>query len=244
MPILVPYSPCKLFFTDYTDENPDSLTITNGLFNGDRIVKETPYMKDVSKYQRCKIIELTVAEADGIYIDSTSHGNWGKCLKSFEILDNVVQDIKRFYELSGEDVNYTINMSCNELVVTFITMGDKIKPEESHAGKIDTYLLELKNILKDKYKRIKITGNWLEVRTPKTGPNRGFMGDYSFYLSEFLRNVRNNVYTIDNTEENDRPSTKYRLALINWKNKISNDGFIMDISGGDHQSIVQLKKQI
>ena len=225
----------ELFFTDYTDENPNALNIEDVLVNLEtkRVINETPYMKDVSNFRRAKMITLKVSEADGLFINS-----YGKCLTSFEMLDDIVADIKRFYVLSGEEVNYTINMEFGKLVITFITLGDNIKPEESQVGKIDKYLSELKEILKGRgYKRINDKGNWLEIKTPKRGPSR--YGDQSFDLRDLVRKVLQNQITLDNVN----PDDKNKIELINWKNKVTQDGFDIKISGGDHQAIFQLKRQ-
>src|ERR1022692_3260256 len=106
------------FFTDYTDEDKDALSIENCLLYDGRVIKETHYMKDISKYKRCKEITLTVGKTDGI--DTL---NSGQCFTSFEILKNAVHDIERFFALSGEEVNYTINTEYDELVITFVTIG-------------------------------------------------------------------------------------------------------------------------
>ncbi len=218
----------QMFFTDYTDEDPNSLSIENVLINtkDKRIISETPYIKDISKFRRAKKITLNIGKADGIITRS------GTCLTSFDILKETVADIERFYALSGEEVNYTINMEYDELVITFITLGDSIKPEESHVTNIDKYLLELKTILKNmKYHRVSNKGNWLEVRTPSKGDN-------SYYLSNLLSKIKRDEITLENTDEGN--ASKGKIELIKWKNKTWEDGYQMKLSGGDNQVIVQL----
>jgi multimeric flavodoxin WrbA len=222
----------KMFFTDYTDESPDALTITNCLLYDGMVIKETPYMKNISKYRRCKQIELTVGKADGIKAMDTFSGG-GQCFTSFEVLKNAVFDIERFFALSNEEVNYTINTSYDELVITFVTVGDDIKPEETHSTKIDTYLLELKGILSGRgYKRISISGNRLDLRTPQK-PR-----DTAINLSWFLSKIKNGERNLDNT------NSEYirDIELIKWRNKIIEDRFNFDISGGDNQVVIKMIK--
>jgi len=117
----------QLFFTDYSDENPNALTIKNGLVlkngNDARFVDDTAYMKDASKYRRAKLITLRVGKPDGIQL------KMGKCMTDLEMLSNTLLDIQRFYDLSGEDINYTINTDYMGLTVEFITLGDMVKSE-------------------------------------------------------------------------------------------------------------------
>ena len=97
---------------------------------------------------------------------------------------------------------------------------------------------KLKEILKERgYKRINDKGNWLEIKTPKRGPSR--YGDQSFDLRDLVRKVLQNQITLDNVN----PDDKNKIELINWKNKVTQDGFDIKISGGDHQAIFQLKRQ-
>lgn len=219
----------QLFFTDYTDENPDSLKITNGLVYNGQFKTDTPYMKDTSKYRRAKLIELNVGKANGVSISS------GKCMTDLEMLSNTLLDIKRFYDLSGEDVNYTINTDYMGLTVKFITLGDMVKPEESQSTKIDDYLKRIGDCIKRKgHKKQTIDGNWLDMRFPKKGG--GPLG-FDYAISDKLRKIGNGNLTIDMTaNEIDR-------ELITIRNEAWEDGLKFDISGGDQQVVVKLVKR-
>ena len=70
----------QLFFTDYTDEDPNSLKITNGLVFNDKFISDTSYMKDTSKYRRAKLVELRVDKPDGISVGMY------KCLTNIDVL--------------------------------------------------------------------------------------------------------------------------------------------------------------
>ena len=118
------------FFFDYIDKDPKSLTIKNGLVYNGNFVPDTTYMKDTSKYRRAKLITLRVGKPDGIQIDM------GNCMTDIEMLSNTLQDIQRFYDLSGEEVNYKINTSYMGLIVEFITLGDMVKAEEFRRTRI------------------------------------------------------------------------------------------------------------
>jgi hypothetical protein len=220
----------RMFFTDYTDDRPGSLTIENGLVYDGQFITDTTYMKDPSKYRRAKLITLDVCDADGI-----STKGMGKCLTNLEVLQNLLSDIERFYSMSGEEVNYSINTDYSGLVVKFITLGDVPGAEESQATKIDGYLQRVKEwIRKRGHKRQTINGNWLDMRFTKKGaPTMG----YDYYVGEKLRKVGEGIYTLDNTTDaSDR-------ELITIRNEAWEDGLKFSISGGDNQVVLKLVKR-
>jgi hypothetical protein len=219
----------QLFFTDYTDENPKALTITNGLVYDGEFKSDTTYMKDTSKYRRAKLIELNVGKADGINISMK------KCMTDLETLSNVLLDIKKFYDLSGEDINYTINTDYMGLSVKFITLGDMVKAEESQSTKIDDYLKRVGECIKKKgHKRQTINGNWLDMRFAKKGG--GPLG-FDYAVSDKLRKISEGILTHENTtNEIDR-------ELITIRNEAWEDGLKFNISGGDNQVVLKLVKR-
>jgi hypothetical protein len=219
----------QLFFTDYTDENPKALKITHGLVYDGEFKSDTTYMKDTSKYRRAKLIELNVGKANGVRISS------GKCMTDLEMLSNTLLDIKRFYDLSGEDVNYTINTDYMGLTVKFITLGDMIKPEESQSTKIDDYLKRIGDCIKKKgHKKQTINGNWLDMRFAKKGG--GPLG-FDYAISDKLRKIGEGILTHENTtNEIDR-------ELITIRNEAWEDGLKFNISGGDNQVVLKLVKR-
>lgn len=214
------------FFTDYTDEDPDSLKITNGLVYDGRFIIDTSYMKNPSEYRRAKLIELYVCDADGI-----STPGMGSSLTNLEVLQNLLEDIKRFYALSGEDINYSINTDYYGLKVQFIVLGDVPKAEENQSTKIDEYLKNIGECIKKKgHKRQSIKGNWLDIKFDKKG-------NYDIAISSKLKRISSGALNLDNTtNEIDR-------ELIEIRNAAWEDGLRMDISGGDQQVVIRLVKR-
>jgi hypothetical protein len=223
----------QLFFTDYSDENPNALTIKNGLVlrngNDARFLDDTTYIKDPSKYRRAKLITLRVGKPNGIKL------KMGNCMTDLEMLSNTLLDIQRFYNLSGEDVNYTINTDYMGLTVEFITLGDMIKSEESQSTKIDEYLKRVADCIKKKgHKKQTINGNWLDMKFPKIGG--GPMG-YSYGVSNKLRKIGSGELEFDMTTDTiDRD-------LITIRDEAWEDGLKFDISGGDNQVVLKLVKR-
>jgi hypothetical protein len=218
------------FFFDYTDDRPGSLTIENGLVYDNQFITDTSYMKDPSKYRKAKLITLDVCDVNGI-----STKGMGKCLTDLDILQNLLNDIQRFYSISGEKVNYSINTDYSGLEVKFITLGDVPKTDESQATKIDGYLQRVKEWIKKRgHKKQTISGNFLDMRFAKKGaPTMG----YDYYVGEKLRKVGDGRLTLDNTtDESDR-------NLITIRNECWEDGLKFSISGGDNQVVLKLVKR-
>ena len=216
----------RQLFTDYTDENPDSLTIKNVVIVDNHVKDVTPYMKDVSKYRKAKMVTLSLGKVDGISIGME------KCLTSFDKLKDVLHEIERFYDLSEEkEINFNIGMDWKGLTITFIIMGGFAKQEESMVDKIDGYLTRIKEALNSMgHKRITIKGNWLDARF-----GRGSK-DYSFGISRSLRKISDGEMTLDNTERD------YYIKMIEVRNEALEDGLKFDISGGDQQVVLKLVK--
>lgn len=201
----------KMFFTDYIDADPDSFKIKNGLVYDGDFIDDTSYMKNPSKYRRAKLVTINVCEADGI-----STPGIGATLTNIETLQNLLDDIKRFYALSGEEINYSINTNYRGLEVQFVTLGDVPKSEESQASKIDGYLQRVKEWIKKRgHKKQTISGNWLDMRFVKKGaPPMG----YDYYVNDKLRKVGDGTLNLENsTGESD-------IEIITIRNEAWEDG--------------------
>ena len=216
----------RQLFTDYTDENPNSLAIKNVVIVDNHVKDVTPYMKDVSKYRKAKMVTLSLGKLDGINIGME------KCLTSFEKIKEVINEIERFYDLSEEkDINFNIGMDYKGLTITFIIMGGFAKQEESMVDKIDGYLTRVQDWLKSMgHKRVTLKGNWLDARFAKKN-------DYSYGISDTLIKVGRGTMNLDNTD-NER-----RRVLIEIRNEAWEDGLKFNISGGDQQVVLKLVKR-
>jgi hypothetical protein len=217
----------QLFFTDYTDDNPDSLKIIDGLVVDGKFISDTTYLKDGSKYRRAKLVKLNVAKPNGISI------GMNKCLTDIEVLSNLLSDINRFYDMSGEEINYVINTDYMGLNLEFVVLGDFVKPEESQAKKIDEYLTRVRDWVRKKgHKTQTINGNWLNMRFKRGGGPLG----YDYIISDKLRKVGNGDINLNNyTQESDK-------ELIEIRNEAWEDGLKFSVSGGDNQVVLKLVK--
>jgi hypothetical protein len=217
----------RQLFTDYTDENPDSLVIKNVFVHDGSVVPETAYMKDASKYRKAKMVTLSLGKVDGISLPGME-----RCMTSFDKLREVLREIERFYDLSEEkEINFNIGMDWKGLIVTFIIMGGFAKQEESLAEKIDGYLNRIKEALNSMgHRRVTVKGNWLDARFAKKN-------DYSFGISNKLHKIGRGEITLANADRD------YYIKMVEVRNEAWEDGLKFEIGGGDQQVVLKLVKR-
>jgi len=212
----------KLFFTDYTDDNLGTLNIENALVKDGVIGKMTPYVKDPKKVRKCKIVTLNIGKPKGLKLPN------GNCMNDLETLENLILDIKRFYALSGEEINYIINTDFMGLSVKFITLGEYLTDSDSKSKEIDELLGELKAIFKENGKRPSLKGNWLELKG-----NIDYISDYFWKIDRGDWNGNHHHYA----------QSKFIRSLIDWYNKVTAEGFTLKTSTNERQFVVRLFNQ-
>jgi hypothetical protein len=219
-----------MFFTDYYDENPDNFNVKNVLvFDNKKVVSETLYMKEPSKYRKAKVITIRVSKPNGI------ESGTAKYLTTIEPLQRMLSDIERFYEMSGEEINYKIKTDFDGLSIEFLVLGEQMKDDQSKQKTIDELFNELKGIYKEKGYRPSIKGNWFELKTSAKKKYSSY-GDFSIELRRTLGQINSGAMNLDNARES------YK-SLIEWRNKVHQNGMTMNIGGGDHQVVISLKNQ-
>lgn len=220
-----------MFFTDYYDEDPNNFSITNVLvFDNKEVVEETPYMKAPSKYRKGKLIKVKIAKPDGIRFSGSSS------LTSISVLQDLLSDIERFYDLSGEDINYKIDMNYMGLSVEFLVLGEYMKESDSKVGKVDELLKEFKDLFTKRGFRPKLKGNSVEIRTSSKKSWSAY-GDYSVDLRSIMNRINNGDINLENL-----PRPNWR-DLVEWYNKVQENGLSIKVMGGDHQFLLKLKNQ-
>ena len=219
------------FFAEYYDEDPDNFKIENVLlYNNKEVKKMTPYLKDPSKYRKAKIVTVKVDKPKG---PSYGMSNFST---SLETLQNILSDLERFYDMTGEEVNYKIINDFMGSHIQFLVAGESMSDDSSKVKLIDNFLKEFKEMFKKRGFRPSIKGNWVEIRTSgkKSWSN---YGDYSVDLRSLMNKIKNGDITLENL-----PRESYR-DLVEWYNKVFDENLTMDILGGDHQFVIKLKNQ-
>lgn len=103
------------YFTDYTDANKESVKIINGYIDHLDVFRET----ETPEENIDKLIKVIVGNAGDIMIGGGGPLD-GYCLQSLDPLKKAVDDINRFYQLTGSDVNYSIGIEVDELCICFL----------------------------------------------------------------------------------------------------------------------------
>ena len=209
-------------FIDYVDNKQFQL-IEGFVTSDNRFFTDVANVKNDTR--RCKEIRIELEDiAQGI---QPQRGG-GRCLTNIETLSNILATIKQFYQRSGEEPNFQINPSYDDLEIIFYLVGGLVEGSEFEAkGKIEELLKELEGILKTKYKYKKVnlkSSNWLEIRTPVKGG-----GDW--ILRDSIR--RSFTGQLDATRH---------AEIIAWATKVTQSGYQYNLPGGDNQVVVQLKK--
>lgn len=212
----------KEYFYDYIDFKKNCFQIKNGIIKEEpggktSFINTTPYMKKGIKYKKAKLVEIIASETNGISIDGK------KCLTDIEVLLDIISDIKRFFVMSGENINFKINTTYIGLEVEFLIIGNEIEESTSKSDKIDEYLKRINDcIVKKGHKKGKINGNWLDF---------SIRDKYATGLFYKLKNIRD-----QNIIESTNPIDS---ELIKIRNEAWEDGIKWELSGGDNQLVIK-----
>lgn len=218
-----------MFFIDYYDKGKNNFKIENVLLHDDKeVIKETPYLKNPSKYKKAKLVTVRVDEPDGPLYNMSNFST------SLEILQNILSDLERFYDMANEEVNYKIITDYMGIHIQFLVVGETLSDDSSKVKIVDDLLKEFKEMFKRRGFKPSTKGNWVEVKT-SAKKSRSIYGDYSIDLRRIMNKINDGEITLQNLERE-----SYR-DLVEWYNKVSSNGFLIDILGGDHQFVIRLK---
>lgn len=216
-------------FYDLIDQGAELNITDNYLTENNKVIRITPYIKTPKTTRHCKLVELTI-KSDSKGIDISILGMGLTTIKNIDILDDITSRIKKFYSmLDQQEPNFTINSDYRGLNIIFVVIGNflSLSNESSKSELVDKHLLNLEKALKiNKNYRIKINGNWLEMG-----------GKDCFAKSTYLYNIKRGTYNADHHLYDQSKSIK---SLVDWYNKLIEDGLDFKQSGGDNQMVIQL----
>lgn len=214
------------FFIDYIDEKKFSLK--SGF-----LTKDNRFFTDVSGVSKttrmCKMVTIRI---DDVGKGIQGPGSGPRSMTSFDPINKILGEIKKFYARSGESPNFTIDPRWEDVDISFFILGGLVDDTHTKDQSIIIGLQkELVPILKDRgWKRVtQKRNNWVEIRTPAKG---GFWNRADFGLRDVLTKAREGQLQV-----NDR-----NQPLIDWVAKVIQAGFTYTVGGGDNQVVVQLKK--
>lgn len=212
------------FFSEYYDEDPNNFKIENVFVYKNQFVKEvTPYVKNTKDYRKGKMVTVRV--------DGSPNGpsyRMSKFSTSLETLKNILSDLERFYDITGEKVNYKIITDFTGVSIEFLVMGEPLSEDINRTNIIDRLLKELKDIFVSKGFRPKVKGNWFEVRT-KGKKGMSIYGDYSIDLVTQFNKIKNG----------DELGPRY-VDFIEWYNKVTDENLNIYLTNGDHQFVLKI----
>jgi hypothetical protein len=208
------------YFTEWYDT--DRLIIEDYLFNTkeNQVVKKTPYVKNPKIMKECKVVTINAFDSNNLK-GASLPGMSANCLTDINALDNIISDIKRFYNISGQEVNYTIESDYMGIIFKLVIITGDYDESKTKQKDIDELFKELNQLLIERRKRTTIKGNWFEIR----GENN--------YSNTFFKLKRNML--LDN-------GTEFIRGLLQWYQKVQDRGMELDISGGDNQTVLNLKE--
>lgn len=211
------------FFLEFIDQK--KFTLKSGF-----LTKDNRFFTDVAGVnkttRKCKMATIEI-EGVGNGIQGPSGG--GRAMTSFESLDKVLTEIKKFYARSGESPNFIIEPQWEDIEITFFLVGGLVEQSDTQTqDKIINLQKELLDICKKRgYKRVSLkNNNWLEIRTP-VKDQRLYYGIVDVFIK--LPNG-----TLPENERNQ--------PLLDWYQKVTAAGLTLYRSGGDNQIVIQLKK--
>lgn len=83
------------FFSEWSDDNPNSVTITDIIINTDKkeVYKPTTYLKDPTKIVKGKMVQLFISKPSGLSLSNM--GIMWSCMDNFEDLSSAIEYILR-----------------------------------------------------------------------------------------------------------------------------------------------------
>jgi hypothetical protein len=211
------------FFMDYVDEK--KFTLVSGF-----LTKDDRFFTDVANTnkttRKCKMVTIELEDvANGI-----QKPGGGRSLNSFETIDKILSEIKKFYARSGESPNFSIETRWEDITITFFIVGGLVEETDTNIqDNIIKFQKELLQICKNRgYKRVSLkNNNWCEIRTPVRDPYNIYYGTINIF----------NQLRDGNLPVNDR-----NQPLIDWYQRLTTAGLTIDRRGGDQQIVIKLRK--
>jgi hypothetical protein len=190
------------FFLEFIDDKKFSLK--SGFLS-----KDNRFFTDVAVVnkgtRKCKMVTIRI---EGVANGIQGPGSGPRALTSFESLDKVLNEIKKFYARSGESPNFVIDPQWEDIDIVFFLTGGIVDESDS---KIQNDIIEFQNELLDickkrGYKRVSLkNNNWCEIRTPVKEQNL-----YYGIIDVF------NKLSNGNLPENER-----NQPLLNWYQRLT-----------------------
>ena len=232
----------RLLFSEYTDQDDDTLKITdchveyNGMYKEGRLVIKKGVNFGTNRTAVAKLVELKFDMSDETGIDEVESQltfNTGTCMTDLDKLQEAIEIVQRFYIARNDNnVNFNIENDNGVLVLMFVVVGPDIDKKEDKMPKVNGWLKRMADLIAGyQKKRPVLKDNWLEFR---------YSTSQDMMQTGTIRRLRK---IADGTHEEvnatDTKQAEYVKALKEIRDEAWEEGLKLSIGGGDRQVVIK-----
>lgn len=234
----------RLLFSEYTDQDDDTLKITdchveyNGMYKEGRLVIKKGVNFGTNRTAVAKLVEIKFDMSDETGIDEVESQftfNTGTCMTDLDKLQEVIEIVQRFYIARNDNnVNFNIENDNGVLVLMFVVVGPDIEKKEDKMPKVNGWLRRMADIIAGyQKKRPVLKDNWLEFRYSSS--SQSYMQIATLRrLSKIADGTHEEV-----NAETDPKQAAYVKALKEIRDEAWEEGLKLSIGGGDRQVVIK-----
>lgn len=232
----------RLLFSEYTDQDDDTLKITdchveyNGMYKEGRLVIKKGVNFGTNRTAVAKLVELKFDMSDETGIDEVESQftfNTGTCMTDLDKLQEAIEIVQRFYIARNDNnVNFNIENDNGVLVLMFVVVGPDIEKKEDKMPKVNGWLKRMADLISAyQKKRPILKDNWLEFRY---SPSQSMMHTGTIRR---LRKITDGTH--EEVNATDTKQAEYVKALKEIRDEAWEEGLKLNIGGGDRQVVIK-----
>jgi hypothetical protein len=232
----------RLLFSEYTDQDDDTLKITdchveyNGMYKEGRLVIKKGVNFGTNRTAVAKLVELKFDMSDETGIDEVESQftfNTGTCMTDLDKLQEAIEIVQRFYIARNDNnVNFNIENDNGVLVLMFVVVGPDIEKKEDKMPKVNGWLRRMADLIAGyQKKRPVLKANWLEFRY---SPSQSMMHTGTIRR---LRKITDGTH--EEVNATDTKQAEYVKALKEIRDEAWEEGLKLSIGGGDRQIVIK-----
>lgn len=233
----------RLLFSEYTDQDDDTLKITdchveyNGMYKEGRLVIKKGVNFGTNRTAVAKLVELKFDMSDETGIDEVESQFTfinGTCMTNLDKFQEAIEIVQRFYIARNDNnVNFNIENDNGVLVLLFVVVGPDIEKKEDKMPKVNGWLKRMADLIAGYQKKRPFgsKNNWLEFR---------YSASQDMMRTATIRRLRK---IADGTHEEVNAEGVLQATYVNSLKEIRDEaweeGLKLSISGGDRQVVIK-----
>jgi hypothetical protein len=232
----------RLLFSEYTDQDDDTLKITdchveyNGMYKEGRLVIKKGVNFGTNRTAVAKLVELKFDMSDETGIDEVESQftfNTGTCMTDLDKLQEAIEIVQRFYIARNDNnVNFNIENDNGVLVLMFVVVGPDIEKKEDKMPKVNGWLRRMADLIAGyQKKRPVLKANWLEFRYSPS------QSDMEWGTKIRLSKIADGTH--EEVNATDTKQAEYVKALKEIRDEAWEEGLKLSIGGGDRQIVIK-----